>query len=817
MEENNQNLEDDNVIESLYTINLKDYFNSLQQQIGFPKNHIEELFIISKLAEDEEVIAETARLINEHASKSILKAFSLKKTFPGRHKKNSVDVFLILLGYAKKAPDLDIGKMYELLGFDELFFNDKFKDESLPIELTRFNRVTKISIRSKYIKSIPSFINELKSLEEIKIDSENISSLPQELSKLPSLKKLDINFGPFSSFPNVIFSLQHLESLKIVGKIFRSKNITSVQIPAELNQLSNLKELSIFSINQEKLPEDLFNMPNLESLELVGFAILTSFPSSIKSLKKLKSLKISNCSKFEKLPNEVIELKELEVLTLAFLPSLKEFDMDYFGLPKIKAIYFYNLGPFSIKKTTQKESLLKKIDISHPTVFEFVFNNVDMFKNLEKISITEETTLDFLPASSISNFQNLHTLTITCENPELLEGIGQLSSSLRILTISYNQGNLPNSMTRLHQLEKLTIKSKSSVHFSKIPSAKNNQVKIEAPEIYFDIKNELYIKELIVNGNVKNIENISYLKELEVLEINSRELNNIPNELGNLSELKKLNLYGKFKSIPPTIGNLSSLEELFISTAYGIPTEKNRFNSIPKELSKLKSLKKLIIENYEGANFDEFLSGLSNLEKLELNYCHKLIELPKEIKELKNLSEIKINMCDQFSNLNGCLENLSKLKRLYIWCDDLKLDQFDEIAKINQLEELSIHTGWNDKKSISEIPSSLEKLKNLKVLELQLNNVRELPEFIDQLKNLEELYIDNLYLKTLPVSLINLPKLKKLSIPTSIEYLSNELRKLNLDILFLWGSKFGGYNVKQEVYGILIGPNTERKGSKNLY
>jgi Leucine-rich repeat (LRR) protein len=255
-------------------------------------------------------------------------------------------------------------------------------------------------------------------------------------------------------------------------------------------------------------------------------------------------------------------------------------------------------------------------------------------------------------------------------------------------------------------------------------------------------------------------------------------------------------------------------EVLSISTAYEIPVEKNGFNSIPP-LSQLRSLKNLSLNNYEGSDYT-FLDGLSSLETLELSHCHELVELPKAIKTLTKLSEIKIFMCDQFSKLNRQLENLSFLKKLYIYCDDLDADQFEEIAKLNQLEDLTIRVGWNKEPKILEIPPSITKLKKLKILELKLGNVKELPEFIDQLKNIEELYLNDFNsIKTLPASLIHLPKLKKLAIPTSIECLPNELRKLNLDTLILWTSKFAGSNVKQEVYSILVGPKTKFKRNRD--
>ena len=89
------------------------------------------------------------------------------------------------------------------------------------------------------------------------------------------------------------------------------------------------------------------------------------------------------------------------------------------------------------------------------------------------------------------------------------------------------------------------------------------------------------------------------------------QLNTLPSEIGQLTNLSSLDLDGNsFSNLPPEIGNLINLSYLDLSN--------NQFSVIPSEISQLSSIRNLNVAS------------------------NQLSELPPEIAKLQNLTELNI-------------------------------------------------------------------------------------------------------------------------------------------------------------------------------
>jgi hypothetical protein len=111
-------------------------------------------------------------------------------------------------------------------------------------------------------------------------------------------------------------------------------------------------------------------------------------------------------------------------------------------------------------------------------------------------------------------------------------------------------------------------------------------------------------------------------------------LKNLPEEIGNLSSLNKLNLrHSDITSLPTYIGKLQNLKEI--------------------DLSRTGKLK----------NLPEEIGNLSNLNKFELCFS-KIRSLPTSIGKLQNLKEIDLSGTSQLENLPEEFGNLSSLNKL---------------------------------------------------------------------------------------------------------------------------------------------------------
>ena len=163
----------------------------------------------------------------------------------------------------------------------------------------------------------------------------------------------------------------------------------------------------------------------------------------------------------------------------------------------------------------------------------------------------------------------------------------------------------------------------------------------------------------------------------------------IPSELGNLSNLQGLSLWGNRLTggIPKELGSLANLRSLWLSG--------NQLTGvIPKELGNLSNLRSLYLGgNQLTGEIPPELGGLSNLQGLRLWGNQLTGEIPPELGGLSNLEVLWLSGNQLTGVIPKEFGNLSNLERLYL----------------------------NDNQLTGEIPTELGDLANLQVLYLRGN------------------------------------------------------------------------------------------------
>jgi Leucine-rich repeat (LRR) protein len=170
---------------------------------------------------------------------------------------------------------------------------------------------------------------------EISLAGNNLQGIiPSILYHLPELKKLDVRDNDVSITFNAIHQAENLEELYLdqtrvskldgIGKasslkiLHLHKNSFGWQsIPEELFDLTNLQELELSdSMFSGTLSTKVGNMVSLKSFSLIGNELTGQIPSEIGMLQNLKDLELSNNSWFGTLPASVTGLVSLEALFL---------------------------------------------------------------------------------------------------------------------------------------------------------------------------------------------------------------------------------------------------------------------------------------------------------------------------------------------------------------------------------------------------------------------------------------------------------------------------------------------------------------------
>ncbi len=294
----------------------------------------------------------------------------------------------------------------------------------------------------------------------------------------------------------------------------------------------------------------------------------------------------------------------------------------------------------------------------------------------------------------------------------------------------------------------------------------------------------------------KNLErlpdDIGELFSLQVLNLENNFLKCLPNSMHKLFNLKELNLSNNLlEEIPKYIFDLPNLEKLLIDgnnilfppkivIHYGINAVRKWFESCRKHAieliyyAKRYNKKSLCLSNQSLRKIpEEVFIVKNNIEKLILSN-NRFINLPIEVFNFKKLKILECSHCD----IEYLWDDFDKLKNLtHLYLDNNRIDFLpNSLSLLKKLKCLDINNN-----PICDIPFEIGELTSLERLDLSQKDYRPeflkkstpiiykinpnlLPESIGRLKNLVLLNVSHRGLKQLPKEIINLNKLKWLMV-----------------------------------------------------
>ena len=281
----------------------------------------------------------------------------------------------------------------------------------------------------------------------------------------------------------------------------------------------------------------------------------------------------------------------------------------------------------------------------------------------------------------------------------------------------------------------------------------------------------------------------------------------IPDDLGNLTALKSLNLSTGLEVcdgdvcreleeherntltgvIPASLGNLSNLESLSLT--------RNRLTgAIPAELGGLSRLTLLALGGNElTGTVPPQLGNLTNLEGLYLWGNQLTGHVPSELGSLQTLKWLELGSNQLSGGIPATLGSLSNLERLTLYENQISGQIPAQLGNLQRLKQLSL---WDNQIS-GVLPVELGSLSNLEELWLARNQLTgQIPETLGSLTNLRELSLSSNQLTgMIPSSLVDLNGLEEMwlsqnqltgEIPETLGNLTN-LRELSL-----WSNQLTG-------------------------
>lgn len=293
--------------------------------------------------------------------------------------------------------------------------------------------------------------------------------------------------------------------------------------------------------------------------------------------------------------------------------------------------------------------------------------------------------------------------------------------------------------------------------------------------------------------------------KLEYLRINNSEL--IQLLLDTPSTTTKLQINCKLKYFPKEIINFKELTRLEIIN--------NHLNNIPQEINELSKLVYLKLDNNK-IKFIDNLNKLSNLEELYLDNNNIEIFPESNLVNLKRFSiennKIKIFRAGTLSSPNLNYLNLSKNIIKYVSNDIIILKHIEEINLSNNLiEEINFYFCENEKikkmnlsyNKINKINSLFFYCKSIENIDLSFNNLGVIPKQICLCENLRVLNLSVNCIEKLPKEFYLLGKLNVLNIShNNLKQISSLLSNLNLYKLYIEKNPFVNLNMPAEIYDL---------------
>ncbi|CAI5462585.1 unnamed protein product [Closterium sp. Yama58-4] len=438
---------------------------------------------------------------------------------------------------------------------------------------------------------------------------------------LPALKKLSLLDLQIARLPESFHQLASLEAFHL------SHCTAHFRFPAAFGDLTALRSLYILIAPNLILPDDIGELTNLHTLHFSRNHLQELLPSSFMQLTSLTRLELVDCA-IVQLPGDMGRLGNLRELIIQLFTSITEIPhslTDLVNLEVLKVLGCRNVSSFP----TSLSSLARPKELALAKLPQLPQLLPSLPRSLEILSLgTYQRLTPFLAIPALPNLRRLSLISVAFMRG-MVAGMALPAVEHVELSLVGEAEDLPLPLDLVPNLRSVRIASAGRLKsFPKKP----------VPfKIIFQLMNRLEIQQAV---KLKELtESVTALHRLTSIEIHAPELASLPDGIGSLSRLRRLNLAGcsPLASLPASLTQLSCLHDLNLACT--------SVRSLP-------------------CNFGQ----LSRLKYLDLHACRKLVALPEDITQLEMLHSLNISGCDDDIDTD-CLCGMHGL-RIIRTCDN---------------------------------------------------------------------------------------------------------------------------------------------------
>ncbi|KAK9984835.1 hypothetical protein SO802_034360 [Lithocarpus litseifolius] len=572
---------------------------------------------------------------------------------------------------------------------------------------------------------------------------------PNAFLKMPNLKFLRIHSislqldtlplpNNLSYFECNDYSLKSLHSLP-AGLVELRLPLSKIQLLwGGMKIFENLKSINMDGSSDLIISPNFNGVQNLEELVLARCSNLRKLHPSIGKLKKLKILDLKGCQELTSLPDK-FEMESLVTLNLTHCLKVKKIPEFVGNMELLQELLLEGTAIIELPSSVECLTGLKTLILHNCKNLVCLPNTICSLTSLNNLDLFRCSKFDKLPEDlgNIVSLKKLHlSETAIKELPSSFEFLTGLT--VLYLTDCKNFVLLPSTICSLKSLD--TIILFGCPKFDKLPK---------------DLGNIINLKELNLSGTA--------IKEL-------------PSSVEFLIGLTSLDLTNckKFVLLPSTICSLKSLE---VISLFGC----SKFDKLPKDLGNIVSLKMLYLNETAIKELPSSIEFLIGLATLDLKDCKKFVLLPSTVCSLKSLERMYLSRCPKFVNLPENFGNLKHLKVLGLEGTAIEVLP-SSVGRLAALESLNL----KDCKNLVCLPSSICNLKRVKYLNLTgCSKIDNLPENLGNMTSLMGLLLGGTAIKELPSSTIHLKQVQRVSFKgcqLSSSSLTSMPRNRNIDL-----------------------------------
>ncbi|KAJ9160231.1 hypothetical protein P3X46_025652 [Hevea brasiliensis] len=716
----------------------------------------------------------------------------------------------------------------------DLSFND-FNNSQIVSQFGHFSNLTYLSLcSSDFVGRIPLEISYLSKLVFLDLSGNydlilETTSFKKLLQNITQLQELDLSF--------VNMSLVAPSSLMNLSSSLAFLKLVSCKLQGKIPDMSHLSKLALLDLSNNHLTletmtfEKLFqNLSKLREVNLNDVNMSLVAPSSLMNLSSsLASLKLEHCGLQGKIPDNVFQQPNLQLLDLLgneglngslprhdwnnSLQSLSlsrtkiQIHLEHDFINNLRSVETLDLSACNFEGSNLelfgRLTQLIELRLSHNNFSGQIPSSLQNLKKLLELDLSYNNFNGQIP-SSFENLQQLHVLYLQNNNlsgqiPNYFSNFTQLSLfslannlftgpmfqvdrllSLYYLDLSNNLLNatIPPSLFTLPQLYTLVLNNNQLTgHFGPFKDNQLGYIDLGNNKLHGRIPSSIsklvYLSFLILSSNklVGEVPStICKLKSLQILDLSNNSLNGvIPQCLGNFSNaLSVLHLgMNNFQgTIPEPFSVGCSLRYLNFN---GNQLRRR----VPPSISNCKILEILDLGNNNiDDTFPHFLETLPELQVLVLQ-SNKLHGLVKGSSTNYSFSKLRIfdlsnNMfsgplpAEYFNNFKAMMNVGVNMK--YMGSPNYNYDYSASLTfKGLEIELVKIQTllttiDLSSNKFTGIIPQSIGKLKSLKLLNLSHNRLTgNIQPSLGNLNNLESLDLSsNLLVGRIPTQLANM-------------------------------------------------------------